>query len=238
MVPGYDPTVCVPAAAFEWAGVFSLADSSHTWSMQKVGGAYADASMRLVLVPTNAPTAETMEAGEAAGGSLLTGDACAVIEDGESMAPAAGGSCFELHVGTGQDSTFTIDTSGISGVAVYAQHVPLEFERDRHYLYDTAGTDIEPIAQESAGDHSHDHDEGGHRRQQVETYADAETFLQQFVLVDMSCPWDEINERVFGVSDACCDPTDTERVCEARLDDGRAAMPPRRRILVHMAHPY
>jgi hypothetical protein len=161
MSDGYDPTVCVPPPAFEWAGVFSLAASSHTWSMQKVGGAYADATMRLVLVPTNAPTAETMEAGEAAGGSLLTGDACAVIEDGESMTPAAGGSCFELHVGTGEDSTFTIVTSGISGVVVYAQHVPIEFERNRHYLYDSAGTDIEPIAQESAGGdnahHAHAH---------------------------------------------------------------------------------
>ena len=64
----------------------------------------------------------------------------------EMMKPAAGGSCFELHVGAGADSTFTIDTSGITGLAIYAQHVT-EFERDRHYLYDSKGTDIEPIAQ-------------------------------------------------------------------------------------------
>jgi hypothetical protein len=29
---------------------------------------------------------------------------------------------------------------------VYAEHLPTEFERDRHYLYDSSGTDIEPIA--------------------------------------------------------------------------------------------
>ena len=42
---------------------------------------------------------------------------------------------------------------------MYAEHLPTEFERDRHYLYDSSGTDIEPIAQESAGgDHGHSHD--------------------------------------------------------------------------------
>merc|ERR1711924_284714 len=77
------------------------------------------------------------------------------------MTPAADGSCFELHVGSGDDSTFTIVTDGITGLAVYAQHIPIEFERDRHYLYDSSDVDIEPIAQESAGGdhgHSHDHD--------------------------------------------------------------------------------
>ena len=41
--PDYDPTVCVPPPAIEWwAGVFGMADSSHTWSMQSVDGAYAE----------------------------------------------------------------------------------------------------------------------------------------------------------------------------------------------------
>merc|ERR1719498_1811797 len=74
---------------------------------------------------------------------------CEVVEDGGSMTPAAEGSCFELHVASGgADSTFTINTAGITGLVVYAQHLPIEFERDKHYLYDAAGTDIEPVAQE------------------------------------------------------------------------------------------
>ena len=158
----YDGSVCPPppAATIEWAGVFSVADASHTWSMQSVGGAYADATMRLVLMPTATPTEETMESLEGQAGTLIGGGSCAVIEAGGSMAPAAGGSCFELHVGTGDDSTFTIDTSGIAGVVVYAQHFPTEFERDRHYLYDSSGTDIEPIAQEGAGGPGHAHGHG------------------------------------------------------------------------------
>ena len=126
--------------------------------MQSVDGAYADVSMRLVLIPTDTPTAETMESLEELAGSLITGDTCTVVEAGESMTPASDGSCFELHAGDADDSTFTIDTSGISGMAVFAQHLPTEFERDRHYLYDSSGTNLEPIAQESAGgDHDHNH---------------------------------------------------------------------------------
>jgi surface-anchored protein len=126
--------------------------------MQKVGGEYADPTMRIVLIPTDTPTAETLESLEEKAEGLITGDVYQVIEDGELMKPAAGGSCFELHVGAGADSTFTIDTSGISGLAIYAQHVPTEFERDRHYLYDSKGTDIEPIAQEGGeGGHHHHH---------------------------------------------------------------------------------
>ena len=44
----------------------------------------------------------------------------------------------------GDDSSYTIDTTGMSGLAVFAQHVPIEFERDQHYLKDSSGTDIEP----------------------------------------------------------------------------------------------
>ena len=140
--------------------------------MQKVGGAYADPTMRIVLIPTDSPTAETLEALEETGESLIEGDAVTIIEDGETMTPVAGGSCFELHVGSGDDSTFTINTTGITGLAIYAQHVPTEFERDRHYLYDSNGTDIEPIAQEGGGGHHHHHGHGD-----LVSYAPSEVLL-------------------------------------------------------------
>merc|ERR1719271_256048 len=108
---------------------------------------------------------------------MTTPGACTVVEDGGSMTPAADGSCFDLTVDDSKDdSTFTIDTAGITGILVYAQHVPIEFERDTHYLYDSSEVDIEPIAQESsAGGHDHDH---GHRRlldvdAALHTYEDA-----------------------------------------------------------------
>lgn len=142
---------------FEWAGVFEMNDDSHTWSMQKVDGDYADPTMWLVLIPTDTPDEGTMHALES-GVDALVDAGCTVVEDGESMSSiAADGTCFELHVGTGDDSTFTIDTAGITGMAMYAQHVPTEFERDQHYLKDSAGEDIEPVAQEGAGAHDHGH---------------------------------------------------------------------------------
>ena len=148
---------------FEWAGIFDISDISHTWSMQKVDGEYADQSMRLVLYSTDDPDEETMHSLEDTVGEKIESDSCVVVEDGESMTSiAADGSCFELHVGTGDDSTFTIETTGISGLAVFSQHAPTEFERDQHYLKDSAGSDIDPVAQESGDAHAHgEHDEHG-----------------------------------------------------------------------------
>jgi len=163
--------------SFEWAGVFAVSDASHTWSMQaKADGTYPDPSMKLAIIPTATPTAETLEANEQKGSELLGDENCVVVNSGESMKPAAAGSCFQLTVAASGDSTFTIDTSGITGILVYAEHVPIEFERDTHYLYDSANVDIEPIAEEKpAGGHDHDH---GHRRLQdvdaaLHTYEDA-----------------------------------------------------------------
>ena len=169
--------------AFEWAGVFEIADNTHSWSMQAVAGedgtlAYADPSMRLVLIPTDTVTEEGLHGLEGGVEALIEGDSCTVVEDGESMtAIAPEGSCFELHVGTGDDSSYTIDTTGMSGLAVFAQHVPIEFERDQHYLKDSSGTDIEPVAEEGSGGHHHDHgDHGGESEGEIEAGEGEEAF--------------------------------------------------------------
>ena len=109
-----------------------MAGDTHTWSMQKVDGSYADQTMKLVLIPTESTAEATMHELESGVEALMDGD-CTVVEDGETMTPImADGSCFDLHVGNGDDSTFTMNTAGISGLAIYAQHVPIEFERDQH----------------------------------------------------------------------------------------------------------
>jgi zinc transporter ZupT len=135
--------------AFEWGGVFSFADKELLkWRMQKVNGAYARSSMRLVIIPTDAPTEATMHTSEKTGHRLMGGDSCSEIGDGESMTPAAGGSCFELHVGTGDESSFTIDTTGLTGFVIFAQHFPTQFENTKHYLKDEFGNDQNPLFQE------------------------------------------------------------------------------------------
>ena len=112
--------------------------------MQKVGGKYADPTMRLVLIPTDTPT-ETMSHWKKRQRVLLR-EMCTDNEDGELMSLRQEDLCFELHVGAGADSTFTIDirnhwSGNLCAACAY------EFERDRHYLYDSKGTDIEPMAQ-------------------------------------------------------------------------------------------
>jgi hypothetical protein len=158
--------VCDPHAghgdgAFEWAGVFAVADGMHQWSMQALDGEYADPSMRLVFFPTDTPDEEAIHSNEEMGGMLMEGD-CTVVEAGETISGiAATGTCFELHVGSGEDSLYNIDTAGIEGIVVFAQHVPIEFERDMHYLKDSDGQDIEPVAEEGGDGHAHGHDDHG-----------------------------------------------------------------------------
>ena len=145
------------SAAVEWAGVFKVSDAKHTWSMQKKDGKYADPSMKLVIIPTTTPTEAGMEAVEAKGKSLMDGT-CVTVKGGEKMTPVAGGSCFDLEVtDSAATTTFDIDTTGLTGVVFFAQHVPTEFEDTRHYFYDSADKDIEPVAQEGGGHHHHHH---------------------------------------------------------------------------------
>merc|ERR1719238_2252120 len=85
------------AKAFEWAGVFPIADTSATWLMQKVDGAYADPAMKLALIPVTEVTYAKLKDLENVGSNLLTGD-CTVVAPGGSITPASGGSCFQLTV--------------------------------------------------------------------------------------------------------------------------------------------
>ena len=146
----------------EWGGVFSMSSASHTWIMQKVDGAYADATMKMALIPTASVHMSGLQATESTAATLLAGT-CAAIQSGESITPASGGSCFELHTDSAaDDSLFTIDTTGLSGLAVWTQHLPIEFERTMHYLRNAHGDDVEPVAYvepvaEAGSGDGHDH---------------------------------------------------------------------------------
>jgi len=156
----------------EWVGVFAVDDTTHTWLMQAKDGKYADPMMKIVLLATKTVSAEGMEALEKPGKALLAGT-CADTKADAVLTP---GSCYNLHVTAGAtDTTFTINTTGISGLVILAEHVPTEFERDVHYLFDSKTTCkedcceyakamhncIEPVAQEGADAHAHGGDHGG-----------------------------------------------------------------------------
>ena len=132
--------------------------------MEKVDGAYADASMKMVFIPTTDATADGMEAEETDAETLIAGT-CPDTAPG-AITIAADGSCFNFVPDDSlAQSTWTMDLAGVTGVVIAAQHVPTEFEATIHYFYDSSDTDtpadsfmIEPVAQEpDGGGHAHAH---------------------------------------------------------------------------------
>ena len=70
---------------------------------------------------------------------------CIMVTAGGTITPAED-TCYMLEFDqTMDDTTFTIDASGVTGVAIFAQHYPTEFERSLHYLKGPGGEDIEPV---------------------------------------------------------------------------------------------
>jgi len=153
----------VPAAesaeghSFEWAGVFEVPETTYTWTSQKVGGKYADASMKLVAMPVANANKETLHQVEESGETALS-SSCSDVQHGGTV--TASGTCFNLVFDpTLWQSLFFIDASNTAAIAFFTEHVPTEFEATAHYLKDEHGDDIEPAAElpeESDTEDSHD----------------------------------------------------------------------------------
>ena len=142
---------CQKAASFEWAGIFAVSGTSQTWTMAKKDGAYADPTMKVVLFSTTSATETIMHSLEDSVKALIEGT-CEVVEDGETMTGIlTSGKCFEWHVDASKDvSSFNIDTTGITGLSTYTAHSPYEFEADEHYLKNSAGANVEHVAEETS----------------------------------------------------------------------------------------
>ena len=150
---GSQQTSSLPAGA-EWGGIFSIGPSpTHTWRMQKVGGSYADSQMKIALIPTIWVADEGLQATKTQAATLLAGTCPAISADavtGISLSPT--GSCYTFVTGSGDDSLFTLLTplNEITGLAVWTQHAPTEFERDTHYFRaDSPPSDVEPVFQDT-----------------------------------------------------------------------------------------
>ena len=151
-------------AGYEWSGVFATDANEHTWLMQANStGQYPDKTMKLVIfaldaTPTydNAAATLTSKANTAV---TLMASTCTNLTAGQTITPQSAGSCVNLVTGTTEDSSWTIVTTNVKGLAIFAEHVPIEFERDTHFL--RAGTDdIECKAEKSPGGGGHDHGHG------------------------------------------------------------------------------
>ena len=143
-------------AEWEWAGTFELNDASHTWIAKKTGGSYVDPSMKIVFYAVDDPSdidATIHKYEDEAAALIDEGDACKDINSGDTINPT-GQACYTLVFDqASDDSKFPINTDGLKGMVVFGQHVPIEFERDMHYIKDSKDFDIEPVIEEGAEGH-------------------------------------------------------------------------------------
>ena len=140
----------------EWQGVFDMTNyqSDAFWRMQKKDGEYADESMLMVFMATDA-TAAAMVANNGKASGLLHGSCPDLAAGQEVPLPTADGACYNFKPDlTADDSTWKIKTETLTGLSIYTEHVPLEFERDIHYFTekstappDDSDEDIEPVGQ-------------------------------------------------------------------------------------------
>lgn len=132
--------------AFEWAGTFATPNKIYFWQAEKVGGDYADPAMKIAFLPVSGTDMATLKAEEKEGSHALE-ETCEAVNAGGTMKPMKD-KCYSLKFdANSHSSVFKIDTSATSNVAIFAEHVPTEFERNSHYLKDIAGEDIEPGAE-------------------------------------------------------------------------------------------
>jgi len=131
---------------YEWAGIFEVPDAKYMWISQTVKGKYADDDMKIAIIPTVEANAADLSA-SVPGAKLALKKTCVTIKHGDVLTPGDG-KCYKLEFDkTLWQSYFVMDTTGFAHVAIFAQHVPTEFENTAHYLKDTAGEDVEPSAE-------------------------------------------------------------------------------------------
>ena len=134
-------------------------------------GDYADPAMKIVVMEVTPASESEADLGAALEGAEA--DATTALEAASCATVAAGGSvaletCQKLTFNNNTvETTFTMAADGY--VAIFAEHVPIEFEHNKHYLQDSNDVDVEPLFEEGGGGgHSHGHRRlsgaDGHRR--------------------------------------------------------------------------
>ena len=133
--------------AFEWAGIFDTPNSNYLWTAQKTDGGYADPTLKMVALPTATVSKQALSDLEAQGETAMeaTDSTCTRVQSGGTITPA--NTCYILEFqSSAWQSLFNIDASATAGIAFFTNHGPTEFEADAHYLKDSVGEDIEPVA--------------------------------------------------------------------------------------------
>jgi len=144
---------------FEWGGIFSMETGINYWVAEKVDGAYVDPEMNIYFFPADAATKANLMAAEEAVEDLPFVNCTDVYS---TNAGSSGNNamilipnatvCYNLHFDQSSFiTTFPINVSS-TALAIFAQHVPIEFENYVHYLQTKDGVSVEPVHETPEGD--------------------------------------------------------------------------------------
>jgi len=126
--------------------MFEGSADNYIWVAQKVDGEYADPTLKMVVVVTDSSSEEAFDAAEEKAEILFETGECTSVVAGGIITPS-NSACIQLTFDTNTyESKFIISAIGPnSGLAIFTEHYPTEFEATSHYLRDINGVDIEPV---------------------------------------------------------------------------------------------
>jgi len=81
------------SGGIEWRGIFATPGTTYQWKAQKVGGAYADATMKIVALPVTAADWEATLTASVTKGTTAFDSDCEDVTQGQTIKPASSCSC-------------------------------------------------------------------------------------------------------------------------------------------------
>lgn len=142
---------------WEWVGAFSMDAAEHyTWSAARnETGSYADASMKLVIYPiSSADDAGVHDVAEKVENLWkVPDDEWLTVTSATSLRLDAAHPHLALKLQFNSNawmSLFYLTFNKSGSYAFFAEHFPVEFENEFHYLRDEHGDDVEPLFTEPA----------------------------------------------------------------------------------------
>jgi len=149
--------------AFEWAGSFNLEAGEYVWTFAKVGGNYADPGMKMVILQAHHGGKNGIKAAEGVGEVLLkTGKT--VTQNNNNVLTASNEVVHQLVFDESKEVTqFRIVITQKGAYVFLTEHMPAEFEAKDHYLKDSNGRDVEPVAAEPEAQESRHGEENSHQ---------------------------------------------------------------------------
>lgn len=133
---------CPWTSSWQWEGVFHIhKGGTYLWSAEKKDGAYAAASTKIILRTTSTYDASAIESAEPAALTAWSGTFTDVMP-GDTLSP---NNAYRLvYDADNWVSLFKIQGAAETNLAIFAEHVPTDFENKFNYLHHEEGAATEP----------------------------------------------------------------------------------------------